>query len=192
MSCLLGPPCCLELIHCGWSGEEGESLIERAAIGRGPPPMGRDKTRGQRGATAGPGGCQRGNPGHWPRTLAYGKSREQRRESWASSRSWDERSGRRGFAVGPVVRRRGNPGCRPRTLACGGGAVNGDGSHGPPPVAEDKRMGWRKPLPASGARRPGTLAPGQMEDDRGGEDRGKEGARAHSIREKKRYAHNQW
>ena len=62
--------------------------------------------------------------------------------------------------------------------------MNGDGSHGPPTVAKDKRTGWRKPLPASGARRPGTLAPGQMEDDRGGEDRAREGARAHSIREK--------
>jgi len=46
MSRLLGPPCCQELIHRGRRAEEGEPQMERAAIGRGPPPIGRDETRG--------------------------------------------------------------------------------------------------------------------------------------------------
>jgi hypothetical protein len=46
VSRLLGPPCCQELIHRSRREEEGEPRIERAAVGRGPPPKGRDETRG--------------------------------------------------------------------------------------------------------------------------------------------------
>jgi hypothetical protein len=95
--------------------------------------------------------------------------------------------GRRGAVVD---RWREKPSCRPGTRACRGKAVNGERSHGPPPVAEDVRRGGGKPWLASGARRPRTLAPGRAEDDRGGENRDREGARAHSIQEKNWYAHN--
>jgi len=139
MSRLLGPPCCQELIHRGRRAEEGEPRMERAAIGRGPPPIGRDETRGV--GEPRPAAQPRRPPTRESRSLAWnpslqGRSHEQRRELWASSHSRDKRSGRRGATVD---RQQEKPSCRPGTLACGGRVVNGEGSHGPPPVVEDVR-----------------------------------------------------